>query len=53
MIPQTVENVLDENFYISPCMENAELEAWLALLPAALQRVCGMAVEKKRDRECA
>jgi endo-1,4-beta-D-glucanase Y len=53
MIPQTVENILDENFYISPCMDNAELEAWLALLPAALQRVCGVAVEKKRGRELA
>lgn len=53
MIPQTVENVLDENFYISPCMDNAELEGWLALLPAALQRVCSAAVDKKRDREFA
>lgn len=53
MIPQSVEDVLNPNFHISPCVDNAELEAWLAFLPPALQRVCGAAVEKKEAREFA
>jgi len=53
MLPQSIEDVLNPDFHISPCVDNAELEAWLAFLPGALQRVCSAAVEKKEAREYA